>query len=173
MFSTPLRVLALLALPLLTPASVVSAASPTVSATLEQCVTAAGQAGRSATFAGQMETVPGTHRMAMRVVVEERAPGEAAFHALGAPGLDVWQHSEAGVKIYKDVRQVTDLPAPGAFRAVVHFRWLSEDGSVIARAVRRTSQCRQPAPGGMPPGGAQGSAQAAGESPAGAPGRVY
>jgi hypothetical protein len=166
-FSTS-RALSLLALPLLalslpllgagpagTPvASAVSAipsavspgASPAVSATLEQCVTAAGPAGRSTTFSGQMETVPGTRRMAVQIVVQERGPGESAFRTLGAPGLDAWQRSEVGLKIYKDVRQVTDLPAPASFRAVVHFRWLDEGGDVIRRATRRTSVCRQPAP---------------------------
>jgi hypothetical protein len=115
-----------------------------VSATLEQCITASSQADRSTTFSGQMETMPGTRRMAMLIVVQERAAGGATFHTLSAPGLGAWQHSEVGVKIYKYVRQVTDLPAPAAFRAVIQFRWLDNQGRVIRRAVRRTPACRQP-----------------------------
>ncbi len=114
------------------------------SATLEQCVTAVDSATRSATFNGQMSTVPGARRMAMQIAVQEEAPGDSAFHTLAAAGSSGWRRSEAGVKIYKYVRQVTDLPAPGAFRAIVLFRWIGEKGRVIKRTVRRTSVCLQP-----------------------------
>jgi hypothetical protein len=120
--------------------------APVASATLEQCLTAADEADRSATFNGQMQTIPGAFRMAMEIVVQERTSDETGFRTLSAPGLDVWQRSETGVKIYKDVRQVTDLPAPAAFRAVVQFRWLNEKGRVIKSTARRTTVCRQAAP---------------------------
>src|ERR1700709_934178 len=75
-----------------TPSSPIS--SPTsasaVSATLEECVTAVTQSERAATFSGEMTAIPGTVRMAMRIDVEERAPGEAGFHAVTASGLGVW-----------------------------------------------------------------------------------
>ncbi len=114
------------------------------SATLEQCVTAVDSASRSATFNGQMSTVPGARRMAMQIAVQEEASGDSAFHTLAAAGSSGWRRSEAGVKIYKYVRQVTDLPAPGAFRAIVQFRWIGESGRVIKRTVRRTPVCVQP-----------------------------
>lgn len=113
------------------------------SATLEQCATATDPASRSASFNGQMSTVPGARRMAMQIVVQEQAAGEGAFRSLTA-GVGGWRHSEVGVKIYKYVRQVTDLPAPGAYRAIVMFRWLGEKGRVVKRAVRRTAVCVQP-----------------------------
>lgn len=113
-----------------------------VSATLEQCISAVDQATRTATFNGQMSSVAGAHRMAMEILVQEQAPGEAAFHTLpGAPGG--WRRSEGGVKIYKYVRQVTDLPAPGAYRALVLYRWLNEKGHVIKRVTRHTPVCVQ------------------------------
>jgi hypothetical protein len=124
--------------------------STLASATLEQCLTAVDEVDRSATFNGEMQTVPGATRMAMQIVVQEHASGEIGFHTLSAPGLDVWQRSETGVKIYKDVRQVTDLPAPAAFRATVLFRWLNEKGRVIKSAARRTSVCRQSSPAAKP-----------------------
>lgn len=115
------------------------------SATLEQCLTAVDPTERSATFNGQMSAVPGTRLMAMRILVEEQGAGETAFRTLGgAVGSGGWRRSEAGVKIYKYVRQFTDLPAPGTFRAVVEFRWLGEKGRVIKRAARRTPTCVQP-----------------------------
>ncbi|HEY2768678.1 MAG TPA: CARDB domain-containing protein [Solirubrobacteraceae bacterium] len=114
------------------------------SATLEQCATAADPTARSATFNGQMSTVPGTRRMAMQIVVQEQTVGDVAFRSLTAAGIGGWRRSEVGVKIYKYVRQVTDLPAPGAYRAIVMFRWLGEKGRVVKRAVRRTAVCVQP-----------------------------
>jgi hypothetical protein len=121
-----------------------STSSSLASATLEQCLVAADSTARSATFNGQMSAVPGTRLMAMHILLEEQAAGEAAFHPLSAGGSGGWRRSEAGVKIYKYVRQFTDLPAPGAFRAVVEFRWLGEKGRVVKRAVRRTPVCAQP-----------------------------
>jgi hypothetical protein len=123
-----------------------SSAPALVAATLEQCLTATDQTQRSATFYGQMETISGASRMAIQIDVQEHAPGDSAFRELTAPGLGVWQRSETGVKIYKDVRQVTDLPAPALFRAVVQFRWLDEKGHVVKSTTRRTDVCRQPAP---------------------------
>ncbi len=119
--------------------------APALSANVEQCVTAATQADRSVTFTGQMETLPGAHRMAMEIVVQEHEPGEPGFHTLAAAGPATWQRSEVGLKIYRYVRQVTDLPAPAAFRALVQYRWLDERGHVLRTISRRTPICRQPA----------------------------
>ncbi len=118
--------------------------APSVSASVGECVTAVAQADRSVTFTGQMETVPGAHRMAMEIVVQEHVPGEVGFHTLADAGPATWQRSEVGLKIYKYVRQVTGLPAPAAFRAVVQYRWLNEKGHVLRTTVRRTPACRQP-----------------------------
>jgi hypothetical protein len=123
-----------------------SGPTPALSATVEQCVTAPTQADRSATFAGQMETVAGATRMAIQIEVQEHVGGEEGFHTLTSAGLGSWQRSEAGVKIYKVRQAVTDLPAPAVYRAIVLFRWLNEKGHVIKHDQRRTTICRQPAP---------------------------
>jgi len=83
--------------------------------------------------------------MAMRVDIEKRAPGETRFHLVSAPGLGVWRSSEPKVKVYKYLKQVTNLEPPAAYRAVVHFRWLGAKGLVVKRAVRHTRPCAQPA----------------------------
>jgi hypothetical protein len=116
---------------------------PSVNATVEACVASAVQTERSVTFTGQMETIPGSRRMAMEMIVQERGPGETLFHRLAAAGPAAWQRSEAGLKIYKYVRQVTDLPAPADYRAVVVYRWLGAGGRVVKRDERRTPICRQ------------------------------
>ena len=83
-----------------------------VSATLEECVTAVAQSERAATFSGEMTAIAGTVRMSMRIDVEERVPGEAAFHTVTAPGIGVWRSADPKVKVYKYLKQVTTLSSP-------------------------------------------------------------
>jgi hypothetical protein len=115
-------------------------------ALLLHCVTSGEPATRSATFSAQMTALPGTHRMAMRVEVQERIDGAALFRTVVAPGFGTWRTSGAGVNVYKYLDEVTNLAQAGAYRAVVHFRWLNARGRVIGRAVRRTPVCHEPAP---------------------------
>jgi hypothetical protein len=114
------------------------------SVTLEQCATSTVQAERSATFTAQMTATSTTQRMGMRIELQQRLRGETAFHTVLAPGLGLWRSSEAGVKIYKYVKQVTNLAAPAAYRAVVRFRWLGEKGRVLKRGELHTPRCLQP-----------------------------
>lgn len=117
---------------------------PAYSATVEQCASSTVQAERSATFTAQMTATADTQRMGVRFELQQRLRGESEFHTVLAPGLDAWHSSEVGVQIYKYVKQVTNLDAPAAYRAVVHFRWLGEKGRVLKRAESRTSRCIQP-----------------------------
>jgi hypothetical protein len=144
------------------------AGTPTVAATVEQCVTTGEQVDRSATFSGEMAAVAGAARMAMRIEVQERLPGEEGFHTVSAPGLGVWRGSAPGVKIYQYVKQVTNLAFPADYRALIRFHWLNDKGYAIHRAERLTAKCEQPAsvlapaPTTTPP---PGSSTAAGGSP--------
>src|SRR5438874_7964395 len=133
-------------------------------ATLEQCVTSVEQLERSATFAGEMSAIPGTLRMAIRIDVQERVPGRAGFHTVTAPGLGVWRMSDPKVKIYKYLKQVTNLSAPAVYRAVVRFRWLAPRGRVLKRGQRYTGGCTQPAP--PAPAGAEAGQAGASTPPA-------
>ena len=114
-------------------------------ATLLQCVTAVDQTERSATFAGEMTSIPGTARMEMRVDVLERMPAETSFRAVTAPGLGVWRLSAPGVKVYRYLKQVTNLSAPAFYRGAVRFRWLGARGHLLRWAELRTPRCEQPA----------------------------
>ncbi|HEV7584359.1 MAG TPA: hypothetical protein VGO14_01135 [Solirubrobacteraceae bacterium] len=115
------------------------------SAALEQCATSGAQAERSATFLGEMTATAGTGRMSMRIELQERLPGEATFHTVAAPGLGVWRAAAPGVKVYRYIKQVTNLSAPAVYRAAVRFRWLNTKGKLIRGVERRTSTCAQPA----------------------------
>jgi len=114
-------------------------------ATLEQCETTGEQADRSATFSGEMTAIAGTARMAMRIEVQERLPGEELFRTVSAPGLGVWRGSSSGVKIYQYVKQVTNLSSPATYRALIRFHWFNDRGYVTKRAERHTTMCTQPA----------------------------
>lgn len=124
-------------------------ASPTpvpgdYSATVEQCVSSSVQAERSATFVAQMVATAPTQKMAIKINLEERLRNEPEYHMVAAPGFGVWRSSEPGVKIYKYVKQVTNLTAPVVYRVAVKFRWVGDKGKVIKRADLRSSRCFQP-----------------------------
>ena len=133
-----------------TPLATQTDAAGDATATVEQCVTTGEQTDRSATFSAEMTAVTGTARMAMRIEVQERLPGEELFHTVSAPGLGVWRGSAPGVKIYQYVKQVTNLSFPADYRALVRFHWLNDKGYVIRRAERHTLQCVQPASVSIP-----------------------
>jgi hypothetical protein len=103
------------------------------------------QSERSATFAGEMSAVPGTARMAMRIDVEQRLPREQVYRVVVAPGFGAWRSSEPKVKVFKYLKQVTDLVAPARYRASIRFRWVNAHGVTIRRAARLTHACTQPA----------------------------
>jgi hypothetical protein len=120
------------------------ASKPNAVASLEQCVTAVAQAERSATFTGEMSQVAGSTRMEMRIDVLERMPNETVFHRVSAPGLGVWRAAAPGVKVYKYLKQVTNLTAPAFYRAGVRFRWLNSKGRLIKETELHTPRCEQP-----------------------------
>ncbi len=135
-----------------TPAATLSStqAKPTAAAALEQCVTSANQAERSATFSGEMSAIPGAVKLQMRIDVLERTPHEVVFHAVNSPGLGVWRSAAPGVKSYKYVKQVTNLSAPAAYRAAVRFRWLNAKGRPIRSGELKTARCLQTPQGRNP-----------------------
>jgi hypothetical protein len=134
-------------------ASTSSSARTSAAATLEQCVTASNQIERSATFVGEMTAVPGTTRMMMRIEVLERMPKEAFYRAISYPGLGAWLKASTGVKTYKNLNKVTDLAAPAAYRAAIHFRWVGAKGRTIKTLELRTPRCEQPLAPRMPASG--------------------
>jgi hypothetical protein len=115
-------------------------------ASVGECVTSAVQEERSAAFAGEMAAIPGTARMAVKIDVQERLPADAMFHTIAAPGLGVWRGSDPKVRVYKYLKQVTNLAAPATYRALVRFRWLNAHGHVIKRSEHYTAHCVQPEP---------------------------
>lgn len=118
-----------------------------VSVFLERCVSTGSQSESYATFAGQITALKGSSEMAIRIDIEERGEGEATFHRVDARGLGVWRLSEPGVSIFRDVKQVTNLASPAAYRALVRFHWLDAEGHVLRRTWMLSPVCRQPSSG--------------------------
>jgi hypothetical protein len=135
------------------------------SAALEQCVTSVTPTERAVSFFGEMAAVPGTARMAMRIDLQERLPGDFEYRTLSAPGLSVWRSSDPKVKVYKYVKQVTNLYAPARYRALVRFRWLNARGRVLKHTLRVTGTCEQPA--APPPEATTPPTEGASKAPAG------
>jgi hypothetical protein len=113
------------------------------SVALEACTTAATQMERSATFAAEMTLVPGSVRMEMRLELLEKTGKQVDYHAVTAPGLGAWRAAAPGVRVYRYVKQVTNLAAPAAYRAEVRFRWLGAHGRLVKSAARRSASCAQ------------------------------
>ena len=102
-------------------------------------------ASPAALAAAQPGSASASVRMAIQIAVQVRLPGEEAFHTVTAPGLGSWRISDPGVKDYKYLRQVTNLSAPGSYRALVRFRWLNAHNRLIRTVQRRSPRCEQPA----------------------------
>jgi hypothetical protein len=114
-------------------------------ATLEHCDTASLQSERSIGVVAEMNAIPHTARMAIRIEIQERLPEATDFRTVKAPGLGVWRKSDRGVSSYKYLNKVTDLSAPAVYRGAVRFRWLDGRGHPIKTLERHTPSCTQPA----------------------------
>jgi CARDB protein len=135
----PILCLLALALP---PAA--QAQAPPLRARLVACTTGPESADRTAAFLGSMPAFPGVRRMAMRFDLLTRVPPSPDFAPLEVPGLGVWQRSQLRRSGFVFTQRVQALVAPGAYRAVVRFRWYGRGHRLLRRARRVTRICRQP-----------------------------
>jgi hypothetical protein len=159
----PLLAGALVALTLLVPGSVAAKGTPVVGGvtgptgptgpsgslqTLTASVTACHadplQANRYAIFAAQLTAIPNTRTMSVEFSLQERSASAAAFVTVSAPGFGAWITSQPGVGIYTYNHEVTSLPAPAAFRVLVHARWFDRHRRVIRRDQLLSPVCAQP-----------------------------
>ena len=97
---------------------------------------------RGAEFEARMSRVPGAARMTMRFLLEKRRPGSLRYRRVSAPGFSRWTSSRATRYVF--TRRIEALEGPARYRAQVRFRWLDEEGKVIARDRAWSRSCRQP-----------------------------
>lgn len=118
---------------------------PTLSAALEACTRSALPAQRVASFVGSMPAITGADRMQMRFELQRRRLAERRWRTVhGVQGFGIWETAlpdRAGFVYHK---RVDGLGVPASYRAVVHFRWNDDDGTLVRRALRRTPACWQP-----------------------------
>lgn len=122
---------------LLVPGSAAAAGPASVS------LTACLPKDRTAEFEARMEQVSGAVRMKLRYTLEARRPGRA-WRRVVAPELAGWRTADAETTRFISERRVTQLTGPAHYRALVRFRWLDEQGEVVARARARSRACWQP-----------------------------
>ncbi len=121
-----------------------AAPAAAVATGLDQCQAGSASQNGSATFRGEMRSVPGSDRMAIRFDLYARAPGEARFTRSAAPSA--WIRSVPGTARFIWHKRFEELTGPADYRTVVRFRWYDAGGAPIARARRTTDACTQPDP---------------------------
>lgn len=119
------------------------ATPPKLAATLERCTTSPLPVERLASFVGSMPARGRAARMQMRFELERKRDGDRRWRRLKAKGFGVWERANRNVAGFVFTKRVTALPVPAAYRALVHFRWLSPNGATVRRARKRTRACRQ------------------------------
>jgi hypothetical protein len=125
--------------------AVADAQQPPLRAKLTACSTGPLPTDRVAAFTGSMPAIRGVRRMWMRFDVLAHTGSAAQFAALKVPGLGVWQKSTPGrAGGFVFTQRVQALTAPGAFKAVVRFRWYGKGGRLLRSATRETATCKQP-----------------------------
>jgi hypothetical protein len=98
---------------------------------------------RAADFEARMEQISGAVRMKLRYTLEARKPGRL-WRRVAAPELAGWRSADPQTTRFISERRVTELVGPASYRALVRFRWIDEDGHVVARARARSRSCWQP-----------------------------
>lgn len=137
----------------LSPGAVAGAAGPAkpaakvpLEARLTRCPVP-GVAAKPVAFAASMPALAGSGtgaRMAMRFELQQRGGGRPWLPVTGIPSFDLWEQSQPGRPGFVVTKKVKGLPPGGAYRAVVRFRWLDDQGAVVRTAKRVTALCLQP-----------------------------
>jgi len=128
-------------------AAPVSSKPRTASVSVAVCHPSDDVSQRYASFSGQMHTIPGAQRMAMRFTLLERlGHGLAGFKPVPLSDLKPWRSSKTGARAFIYTQRVTALRDDGAYRMRVQFRWYGANKKVLRTTTLRSRSCRQPAP---------------------------
>jgi hypothetical protein len=121
---------------LVLPATAVAAGPASVT------LTACQPRDRAAEFEARMDKVAGSARMKLRFALEARRPGKGWRRV--AAELGGWRTADAAANRFVSTRLVTSLVGPAHYRMLVRFRWVDEDGDLVAAARARSRACWQP-----------------------------
>jgi CARDB len=121
------------------------AQAPPLRAKLAACLSGPQPSERTAVFTGSMPAITGTRRMWMRFDLLASTSPAGTFAPLKVPGLGIWQKSAPGRAAgFVFTQRVQALVAPGAYQAVVRFRWYGAGGKLLRVTKRATGVCKQP-----------------------------
>jgi hypothetical protein len=113
-------------------------------ARLASCHRHPAQLMRSLTVDSTMQSLREGDRLQMRFYLFRRWPTSLVYRRLRGPGLGSWTTASRGTDVYRVRKPIQNLPAPAFYYVVVSYRWLDDDGAVLARTARRTGVCFQP-----------------------------
>src|SRR4051794_19806941 len=92
---------------------------------------------RYASFAGRMQALPGTARMAMHFTLLERVDS-SVFKPVSLPDLRLWRKSKPGARTFIYTQRVTALRDGGSYRMRAQFRWYDSNGAVMKTSSTRS-----------------------------------
>lgn len=105
---------------------------------------------RVAVVGAWMRPISDGRRLALKLDLWERTPGQRWTLRSDVPGLGSWTTpsdaqlgSRAG-DVFRYRQSVGRLEVPAAYRFRVSFRWIAPDGRVVREAARTTGVCREP-----------------------------
>jgi len=132
------------------PASAATVPDAPAGARLVSCHRSPSIDQRTAVVGAWMRPLPTGRRLAVRIDLYQRNPGEHWMLRSDVPGLGTWTTpSDAGVgsrtgDVFKYRQAVGRLVVPAAYRFHVAFRWLDAEGAIVHEAALTTGVCRQP-----------------------------
>ena len=130
----------LLALALAAPVPAAQAEAPAATVRMLSCTPWQEGDGGSVTYAARMRAVPGTDRMALRIVLLEKF-GDDEYRRVSR---GAWRTSRPGVTAFNWEHHVDGLRQGAVYRALVRYRWYDAGGERIRSARVRSAPCRQP-----------------------------
>ncbi|MBJ7355405.1 MAG: hypothetical protein JHC98_11330 [Thermoleophilaceae bacterium] len=92
---------------------------------------------------GRTSTASGAQNLMMRFEVLQRLHENTRFKKLKADGLGEWFSSSDSATLYQRDLALTNIETAATYRAKVSFRWTAADGSIEARRVIVSSDCKQ------------------------------
>ncbi|WP_205699205.1 hypothetical protein [Conexibacter sp. SYSU D00693] len=116
-------------------------------ATLAQCTVGPLAADRVAVFRASAPRLRGAAKVQLRFTLLQRLGERGPYRRVrGVAGWEGWESSRAGRPGLVLTKRVEELAAPASYRAVVRFRWLRSDGTVLRTRSRATRTCVEPDP---------------------------
>jgi hypothetical protein len=130
-------------------AALVGGVKPPASVKLRICRGGAYYDNRLISFRVRMarlSSAVGAQDLMMRFEVLQRLNENTRFKKLKADGLGEWFSSSDSATLYQRDLALTNIETAATYRAKVSFRWTASDGSIQARRVIVSSDCKQKIP---------------------------